>query len=311
MNSPRPLVSVVIPAYNAERTVRATLDSVLRQTFTHVEVILVDDGSTDRTSDVARSLGDPRLRIIKQANAGHAQARNIGIGAATGTYVAVVDADDVWLPDKLEQQLAVLRGGQVKALHGAAIHVDDSLRPLFIGNCPDGKNELLDILCFRGLPGFMCTLIIERELLWEIGGFDPTLIILQDWELAIRLARREQLYSMSKPLVMYRLHESNQSKKIDLHIEPGERILAEFFADRTLPTEIMSRRRYVYAHFYAMLCGGAVQLRMPRYAIDWAIRAISSDPRVLPHLASLPVRRVRKRASRREARALLRMTGYA
>src|SRR5207248_3360945 len=131
-----------------------------------------------------------------QANAGHASARNAGVKMARGKYVAVVDADDVWLPHKLERQLAVLGGHHaVRALHGSAVFVDDSLRPLFVATSPDGRNDLLDVLCFRGLAAMMVTLIIERTLLEQIGGFDSSLIILQDWELAIRLARLGELYS--------------------------------------------------------------------------------------------------------------------
>jgi glycosyltransferase involved in cell wall biosynthesis len=302
MHTTDPLVSVVIPAYNAERTIRATLVSVLGQTMSDLEVVVVDDGSTDGTSTVAGSLDDTRVRVLRQSNAGHASARNAGIADARGTYVAVVDADDLWLPRKLEHQVGRLRSHpHVRALHGAAVHVDDSLEPLFIGGCREGENRLLDIMCFRGLPGIMCTLIAEKALLDEVGGFDPSLIILQDWELAIRLARRGALYSMAEPLALYRVHATNQSKQIDLHIEPGERILARLFADPSLPADIAARRRYVYAHFYAMLCGGAFQLHRPGYAAFWARRAVRSDPRVIGHIAAVPLRRFQKRRSREHA----------
>jgi glycosyltransferase involved in cell wall biosynthesis len=301
-----PRVSVVIPAYNAERTILSTLESVRSQTVDDFEVIVVDDGSTDATAEVASSLGDARVRVLRQSNAGHASARNTAIARARGTYVAVLDADDLWLPHKLERQLSVLAGNRgIRALHGGAVHVDDALRPLFVGACPQGRNDLLDVLCFRGLPGFMCTLIVERTLLEAIGGFDPSLIILQDWDLAIRLARQAELYSSPEPLVLYRVHASNQSKQIDLHIEPGERILSGVFADPTLAPAIAARRRYVYAHFYAMLSGGALQLRRLDYAVYWARRAIRCDPRVISHLGALPVRRVQKRLSRRRAAGLI------
>src|SRR5437763_14739279 len=100
-----PLVSVVVPAYNAARTVETTLGSVLQQTMDGLEVIVVDDGSTDATPEIVRSVNDERVRLRRQSNAGHASARNAGIEMSRGKYVAVVDADDVWLPRKLEQQL--------------------------------------------------------------------------------------------------------------------------------------------------------------------------------------------------------------
>lgn len=302
-----PLVSVIVPAYNAARTIETTLRSVLHQTVGELELIVVDDGSTDATPDVVQSLEDDRLRLIQQPNAGHASARNTGINAASGRYVAVVDADDVWLPHKLERQLAVFAADPaIHALHGSAVFVDDSLRPLFVAPSPDGKNELLDVLCFRGLAAMMVTLIIDRALLARLGGFDPSLVILQDWELGIRLARLGELYSTSEPLVLYRLHASNQSKQIDLHIEPGERVLGRLFADPALPPEIAVRRSYVYAHFYAMLSGGAFQIGRPAYAVYWARRALASDPRVFAYLASLPARRLKKRLSHRRAESIMR-----
>jgi glycosyltransferase involved in cell wall biosynthesis len=298
----QPLVSVIVPAYNAQRTISATLQSIITQSISDFEVIVVDDGSTDRTREIADSTGDERVRVLRQANAGHAAARNTGIADARGKYIAVLDADDIWLPHKLERQLSVFRSApHVRAQHAAAIHVDDDLRPLFIGRCQDGKNRLFDVLCFRGLPGVMCTLIAERSLLEEVGGFDASLIILQDWDLAIKLARRGELYSSSEPLVLYRVHAGNQSKKIDLHIEPGERILANVFGDPDLPAEVAAKRRYVYARFYAMLAGGALQLGRLRYALYWSRRAIRTHPGVIAYLASLPVRRVHKRRSRKEA----------
>jgi glycosyltransferase involved in cell wall biosynthesis len=307
---PTPLVSVVIPAYNAERTIPSTLASVLSQTLGDLEVIVVDDGSIDNTAKVASSLGDDRVRVIRQDNTGHAGARNTGTAAAKGKYVAVVDADDLWLPHKLERQFAILRAAPaIRALHASAVHVDDSLDPLFIGPCPNGRNVLLDVLCFRGLPGIMCTLIVERALLDQVGGFDPSLIILQDWDLAIKLARRQELYSTSEPLALYRVHEGNQSKDLDLHIEPGERLLAEFFADPGVPPDVARRRQYVYAHFYAMLCGGAFQLHRYPDAAFWARRAVSSDPRVARYLGALPVRRWQKRRTRRLASRFLQTGG--
>ncbi len=301
-----PLVSVVIPAYNAERTIRATLASVLRQTLTDVEVIVIDDGSTDSTSDVARWLGDARVRVVQQENTGHAGARNAGITHATGRYVAIIDADDLWFPRKLETQVAFLRAHPgVRALHCATIHVDDSLRPLFIGRCPDGENSLLDVLCFRGLPGLMSTLIADRELFEEVRRFDQSLIILQDWDLAIKLARRRQLWSIPEPLAVIRVHSASQSKNLELHIEPGERILAGLFQDADLPREIVDSRSYVYAYFYAMLCGGAFQLHRWAEAAAWGRKALASDTRVLPYLVSLPTRRLRKRASRVRASRLM------
>src|SRR6266852_6361254 len=101
-----PLVSVIIPAYNAERFIDETLESVFKQTHDHLELILVDDGSTDGTGAQVRAYGD-RVRFIRQVNAGAGAARNRGLEVATGDYIAFLDADDLWRPEKLEVQLEI------------------------------------------------------------------------------------------------------------------------------------------------------------------------------------------------------------
>ena len=104
-----PLVSVVVPTYNAPALLRATLDSVFAQTFTDFEVVVIDDGSTDETPAMLSTIGDPRLRVVRQPNAGIGHARNRGIDESRGTYVALLDHDDLWHPEKLATQVAFLR----------------------------------------------------------------------------------------------------------------------------------------------------------------------------------------------------------
>jgi len=104
-----PTVSVVMPIYNVERFVASSIESVLAQTFTDFELILVDDGSTDSSPDICRQYRDPRIRIVSQANRGLPGARNTGIRNATGEFVAIIDSDDLWRPEKLARHVAHLR----------------------------------------------------------------------------------------------------------------------------------------------------------------------------------------------------------
>ena len=289
-------VSVVVPAFNARRTLPATVASIESQTVRPLEIIVVDDGSTDDTAEVARSLDADGLRVTTQANAGHAAARNTGIAAAQGHHVAFLDADDLWLPQKLERQLAEMRRDpSIRALQHGAARIDDELSLLWVEPCRRSQDQLDDTLHFRNMPALMSTLLAERELLEDVGGFDPSLVILQDWDLALRLARRGQFHSLPDVMSAYRYFGTSQSANVEIHVEPGLRVLDKFFADPGLPPEIRCRRRAAYARFYAMLCGGSVRVRSPRAVAYWGMKALRTDPRIAGYIFAFPRRRLSRR----------------
>jgi glycosyltransferase involved in cell wall biosynthesis len=305
MTASAPLVTVVIPAYNAERTVSATVGSVLAQTVGDLEVIGVDDGSSDDTAAEAQRSGDARLRVVTQPNAGAAAARNTGIDAGRARYVAFVDADDLWLPHKLERQIAVLEGDPgATAVQSGAIWVDPELNVLSVRPCVEPRDPLLATLLFQNLPAFPTTLVVERSAFSSIGRFDPSLVILEDWELAIRAARYGGLRSVPEPLALYRVHPGNRSRELDIHIDPGFRVLERLFSDPELPEPIRRRRRQVYGTFYRMLSGGAFKVGRWRDCGRWAARSLATDPRQIAYMSTLPLRRIQRARSRSRARHL-------
>jgi glycosyltransferase involved in cell wall biosynthesis/2-polyprenyl-3-methyl-5-hydroxy-6-metoxy-1,4-benzoquinol methylase len=291
-----PLVSVVIPAYNAEKTIVQSIDSALQQTITDLEVVVVDDGSVDGTVAAVRAITDPRVRLVEQPNGGAPAARNAGIDAARGIWLAFLDADDLFLPDKLERQLRYLDSHPgVRAVQTGVVMVDDDLRPIEERPCEASTDSLLDTLLFKNLPGLMSTLVVARSDVVAFGGFDTTLAILEDWDLAIKVSRHSNMHSIETPLALYRQHAGNRSADLDIHIAPGFSVLDRLFADPTLPTRIASRRRQVYGSFYTMLAGASLRVhRWPDLA-RWTARALLSDPRQLAYMAALPARRLRRR----------------
>jgi glycosyltransferase involved in cell wall biosynthesis len=298
------MVSAVIPAYNASRTVAGSVRSVLGQTFGDLELIVVDDGSEDSTPDVVATLDDPRLRIIRQPNSGASAARNAGIASARGQVVAFLDADDLWLPHKLESQLRYLeaRPGR-KAVQAGAFFVDDRLRVLSARPCAPWKDPLLDVLLFRNLPAFPSTLVASRDELERIGGFDTSLTILEDWNVAIELTRNGSLGSIAEPLVLYRVHPGNRSLDLGIHVSPGHLVLERLFRDPELPPRIRARRRQIYARFYTMLAGGAFRNRQGREWVRWTTRALRTHPGAAGYMVELPFRRLKRLLSRRDPAA--------
>ncbi len=198
-------MSVVIPAYNAAAFVRRAVDSVLAQTMAGVEVIAVDDGSTDDTCGVLAGYGDC-LRLLTQANAGPAAARNRGLREARGEFVAFLDADDWWLPAKLERQVALMRARPDVGFCSTATRVvTQAGKPA--GDwpcCMEDEGPLLELLFVRSaaISGSTSGVLGRRALLTEVGGFDEALRGFEDPDLWIRLAARTRYACIPEPLTV-------------------------------------------------------------------------------------------------------------
>ncbi|MDN3920470.1 glycosyltransferase family 2 protein [Roseateles violae] len=219
-------VSVVIPCFNAEPYIAATLRSVLGQTGAELEVIVVDDGSTD--DSVARIEREfPQVRLIRRANAGVAAARNAGIAAATGDWVAFCDADDIWLPGKLSAQFEAIAASQGCRMSYTAWYVWTSAEPQ-----PDPA--LLQHLAaesgqaakWTGATGWLypellldcvvwtSTVLVQRSLLDETGVFDTELRIGEDYDLWLRTSRVTSIERVSRPLALYRQHPASITRSM-------------------------------------------------------------------------------------------------
>ena len=214
-----PSISVVIPAYNRADTIGLAVGSVLRQTVGDIEVIVVDDASSDGTVAALEAIGDERLRVIRHArNAGGAAARNTGLRAATGDWVAFQDSDDEWLPLKLERQLAALarfgEGDAVGVYCGMIIfgRPDQSgFDPAAVRYWPNPRirpasfeGDLYRTLLLSGSLISTQTFMGRRAALLQIGGFDESLKALQDWDCFLRIARLGPIAFEPEPLVIQR-----------------------------------------------------------------------------------------------------------
>jgi len=289
-----PLVSVIIPAYNKASTIASTVESVLKQTFQNFEIIVVDDGSTDGTKEKVLSLGD-RIRFFQQERGGVSAARNRGIQEARGEFVSFLDGDDLWMPRKLELQMNCLEWEKGRQAVQCSVYlVNNRLHAVGSRLCTPSEDNLLDFLLFRNLPGFGSTLLARRSLIDELGGFGTDLVILEDWDLACRLARSDALVSLPDFLVLYRQHPGNRSRKVEIHVEPGFRSLGRLFDDPNLPSSIRQQEGRIWARFYAMLAGGYVQNRQWKQGIRWGVKALIRSPRVSSYLAGLPLRWIQR-----------------
>lgn len=286
-----PLVSVVIPTYNAERYLGAAIESVLGQTATDLEVVVVDDGSTDGTEGVVRSYRD-RVKYLKQENTGVAVARNRGIAESRATYVAFLDADDTWLPGKLERQLEALKSnGRYRLCYAAHAVVDDDLRPLGVRHSPRRSTMIEDLILLGNVVGSICTVLCERNLFDQAGGFDPGLSQCADWEMWLRLAMLTDFLYLDEPLVTYRQHGTSMSRNIPLYERDSMHLLDKAYQLPGLPQSIRDRKGLAYGRMYMVLAGSYWHAGSLLDFMRCARRVVENDPRQLAYLLAFPWRR--------------------
>lgn len=242
-----PKASVIIPSYNHSAFVRQCIDSVLVQTFRDYEIVVVDDGSTDGSLDILRGYGD-RIRLICQQNRGTQAARNSGIAASSGEFIAILDSDDAWLPEKLERQMEVFeRRPEVGLVYSFAevVDADGATRSLswHLGRpVVHPQGALAQLLLGCDIPAL--TAVIHRRCLEAVGGFDETLLGSGDWDLWIRIAAQYPVACVEERLALYRTHTTNTTKALFLTkavCAEHERVLAKAFelpAVRALPPQI-------------------------------------------------------------------------
>jgi len=222
--APLPSISVVIPCFNARRWIVAAVRSVLAQDWPDLEIVVVDDGSTDGSAELV-SQHFPQVRLLRRANAGVAAARNAGVEHSRGEWIAFLDADDIWLPGKLKRQWQALSEEPTSCMACSGWQVWTSEEPepdpAFIAALVDAGG---DPSRWQGPSGWIypdlllscevwtSTVLVKRQLLDEVGGFDPTLRVGEDLDLWLRTSRQTPIVRVPAPLALYRMHPSSITK---------------------------------------------------------------------------------------------------
>jgi len=207
-------VSVVISSYNRRHLLAVALRSALQQRQVDLEVIVVDNGSTDGTQDDLAGCRDPRLRVIRnEVSLGSVGGRNTGLAVAGGDWVGFLDDDDLWSPDKLHAQLEAADVAGRDWVYTGCVHIDGQ-NQIISGRPPLPPHQVMKELPFRFvIPGGMSNLIWRRGCLDVDGLLDPRLPFPADWDVSLRLARTGPPAAVRRPLVAYRQHESNMSRE--------------------------------------------------------------------------------------------------
>jgi glycosyltransferase involved in cell wall biosynthesis len=221
-----PTITVVVPCYNAERWIGATLRSVLTQQWAApLDIVVVDDGSKDGSADLV-SREFPQVRLLRQANSGVAAARNLGIAQARGDWIAFVDADDIWLPAKLQTQWDALQAQPGAQMACSSWRVWESTEPepdpawleelSKIGEPPAamdvGPSGWIYTQLLQDCQVWTSTVVAKRELFAAIGSFDTSLRIGEDLDLWLRASRVTPIVRVQRPLALYRMHPHSITK---------------------------------------------------------------------------------------------------
>jgi len=251
-----PDVSVIVPTHNRAHLVAEAVDSVLAQTFGNLEVIVIDDGSTDNTLEVLQTFSDSRIRVIRQNNLGISGARNTGIRAARGKYIAFLDSDDIWLPELLATEVPVLEERpEIDIVYAKAQAMDaaGNPKPQTLGTTERFPGEYLRSMLY-GFFGCLPTTILRRECFDSVGLFDESLKGRVDWDMFLRMSQYHRFRFINRVLARYRFHEGRTTgPKSPVFREVTQNhitVLDTFFAQPELSEDILSFKNTAYRNAY-------------------------------------------------------------
>jgi glycosyltransferase involved in cell wall biosynthesis len=285
-----PQVSIIIPTYNSATYLKQAIDSVLAQTHRDFEILVIDDGSTDDTADLMNGYG-AAVRYLRQPNHGVATARNRGIEESRGEYVAFLDADDVWLPDKLERQIEALEQypGRGACYTDFFVVAPDLTVQTRISHAQQGHT--FEALLLKGnVVGTPSSVICRREDVRQVGGFDPSFSYGADWEMWIRLASVTEFVHVREPLVLYRQHDGNMSRNIALLEDDSVRLLAKGFATEGISQELCRKKQKALARNYLVLAGSYFHAGDYLDSFRCARKAVRLDFHQAAYILAFPLR---------------------
>ena len=295
-------VSVVIATYNYGRFLAGALDSALGQTLRDLEIIVVDDGSSDDTAEVVKPYQcDARVRYERTDHVGQPAAKNIGIRLARAPVIAFLDADDVWLPEKLEKQVSLLNANpRMGVIYSRRYLIDELGRELEYEQPDLPRGRVLEAM-FR--TNFVCfsSALVPRYVFEGVGLFDESLNLAIDYDLWLRAAARYEFDFVDEPLVKYRTGHANLSQRTEERLTAVYRIMGRFLESD--PGQIHINPRVV-RDAQAETCYHIALARRSRSrlaAIPWYVRCLARSPRyglAWQGLASLPLPEAARRLAR-------------
>lgn len=287
-------VSVIVPVYKAEKFIADTVRSVIEQTYKNFELLIIDDGSPDRSVEICEKLNDPRIKIIRQNNRGVSAARNTGIRYAQGEYVAFLDGDDLWLPEKLEKHVYHLDNSPaVGVSFSRSAFIDETGKSLNLYQMPKLKEITPELIFCRNPIGNGSAPVIRREAfdtikfqdrLYEPGKyfyFDEQLHHFEDVECWLRISLKTswQVEGIPEALTLYRVNLKGASTNVSKQLEDLEKVIEK---TRAYAPELVARcANRARAYELRFLARRVVSLRNGKAAVKFVHRALATHWRII------------------------------
>jgi len=282
------LLSIIIPVYNDEKTIKQTIESVLNQTISNFELIIINDGSQDSTGEIISSIKDDRLKIFSYPNGGVNRARNRGLSHASGDYIAFLDADDLWHRDKLEFQLNALQANpQAAVAYSWTDYIDESGQFLRRGNHITLNGNVYPQLLLTDFLENGSNVLICRKAFDTVGQFDESLTQAEDWDMWLRLAARYPFVAVPYPHILYRV-SANSASSDTSKMEAGcLQVIERAFA--AAPDSLQYLKKHSLANLYKYLIFKALESFPQRHQTLAALRFLGH---ALKHDSSLLLTKV-------------------
>lgn len=245
-----PQISIIIPTYNNEKTIQETINSVLEQTFTDIEIIVINDGSTDNTVAAVQQIIDSRINVYSYENGGPATSRNRGIVKSQGEYLSFIDADDLWIKDKLEIQYQALQDHPLAAVaYSGTDWIDEQGHFLHHASAPGPSGHVYNYALLYNLFGSGSNFMVRREALFSVQAsdqdfnsfFDEFTKPSEDWDLCIRLAKKYEFVAVPQVQILYRRSLNSLSSQLVQQERGTIRALKKAFSQAPVNLQYLRR----------------------------------------------------------------------
>ncbi|MBD2665438.1 hypothetical protein B6N60_04428 [Richelia sinica FACHB-800] len=254
----KPTISVIIPAYNCEKTIKGTINSVLNQNWNDFELIIINDGSRDGTLEIISQIDDTRIKLFSFENAGGNVSRNRGLKYAIGEFVSFLDADDIWTSDKLASQLqALAENPQAAVAYSWTDYIDEHGKFLLAGTHINVNGDVYEKLLTNNFLENGSNPLIRKEAIISLGGFDESLNAAQDWDMWLRLAAKFEFVCVPTVQILYRFSANSVSTNLARQEKSCLQVITKAYQFR--PSTIKNSLNVSLANLYKYLTCKALQ----------------------------------------------------